>query len=284
MALSTTATSAAIVRHRIGVCSWSLKPRNVGDLIDALQRLRISSMQLALSPLVHEPESWRDAVPHLRDAGIEILSGMMATKGEDYSTLQSIARSGGVRLDEHWLANFEHARAVAEIAARHRIHLVTFHAGFIPHDSADHGRGRMLDRLGAIADLFAAHAIDIAFETGQETAATLIDALDALAHPNVGVNFDPANMILYGMGDPIESLRMLAPRVKQIHVKDAKPTARPGAWGSEVVVGTGAVDWKRFFEIAKAIVPPVHFVIEREAGPNREADIAAAAEVIAAHL
>jgi sugar phosphate isomerase/epimerase len=237
-------------------------------------------VQLALSPVVREPDIWQNVAATLREGGIDILSGMMAMAGEDYSTLESIARTGGVRPDETWPANLQHARQIADFAARERIALVTFHAGFIPHDSADHSRGRIIDRLRTIADVFNQCGIGIAFETGQETAATLTRAIDDLDRSNVGVNFDPANMILYGMGDPVEAIRLLAPRVRQIHVKDALPTPQPGTWGNEVVVGRGAVNWPRFFETASRIQPPVHFVIEREAGPQREPDIAAARQLI----
>jgi sugar phosphate isomerase/epimerase len=244
----------------------------------------MNAVSLALSPMAHEPAPWSDAVTVLRDAGIEVLSGMMAMAGEDYSTLQSIALTGGVRPDATWPANLEHAREVAQIAARHRIGLVTFHAGFIPHVSSDHSRGQMLDRLGVLAELFAAAGVALALETGQETADTLVEALEDLNRGNIGVNFDPANMILYGMGDPIDSLRRLAPWVRQIHVKDALPARTPGTWGSEAPVGEGAVDWRRFFEVARTLPAGVSLVIEREAGATREADIAKARDLIEAAL
>lgn len=266
--------------HRIGVCSWSLKPASPDELVAALNRLGVDAVQLALSPIVHDPANWHDAIARVRDRGIDVLSGVLATRGEDYSTLASIAATGGVRLDERWDENLEHAQRVADIAAAGRIGLITFHAGFIPHDANDPVRNVMLERLRAIADLFTDRGIATAFETGQETATTLLDALDALQRPSVGVNFDPANMILYGMGDPVQALTLLAPRVKQIHIKDALPTQTPGTWGSEVVAGTGAVDWPRFFEIANAINPPVNYVIEREGGDSREADIAIALRLI----
>ncbi len=248
--------------------------------------MNLNAVQIALSPIVREGDVWKDVITHQRNAGIEVLSGMMSTIGEDYSTLQSIARTGGVRSDEHWEANRRHAVDVAELAARERISLVTFHAGFIPHDSSDHVRGKMLDRLREIADIFAARGVSIALETGQESATTLIDALDALGKPNVGVNFDPANMILYGMGDPVEAVGALASRILQVHIKDALPTQTPGTWGTEVAVGRGAVDWERFFAIATRIMPPVDFVIERESGVlehQREGDILAARDLIRTH-
>ena len=89
---------------------------------------------------------------------------------------------------------------------------------------------RELTRLEGI-DSFTDAGLRIAFETGQETAATLLEALDELARPEVGVNFDPANMILYGMGDPVAAARALASKIAQVHIKDAIPAPRPGDWG-----------------------------------------------------
>ncbi|NBP51345.1 MAG: sugar phosphate isomerase/epimerase, partial [Actinobacteria bacterium] len=186
----------------------------------------------------------------------------------------------GVRPDATWPATRARAEAVAALAGRARIGLVTFHAGFIPHDRADPGRRAMVARLREVADRFAAHGVQVAFETGQEDAATLLGALEEIAHPNVGVNFDPANMILYGMGDPVAALRALAPHVVQVHVKDAVPTQVPGTWGKEVVAGTGAVDWAAFLAEVARLPRAVDLVIEREAGPTREADISAAARLV----
>ena len=279
---------------RIGVCSWSLRPTDPKQLAASLDRLQISGLQLALGPLIDDPEAWSDAPRLLRDAGIDILSGMMATIDEDYSTLKTIARTGGVRPDETWPANRDLAERVADLAGEHDIDLVTFHAGFIPEqqgdpddsggDSRGPERGRLIDRLRSVAAIFAERRLTLAFETGQETAETLLEALEELACPNVGVNFDPANMILYAKGDPVESLRLLAPHVVQIHVKDALPTETPGTWGAEVPAGQGAVDWSAFFDVAKSIDPPVKFVIEREAGADREDDICAARDLVVRHL
>jgi sugar phosphate isomerase/epimerase len=138
----------------------------------------------------------------------------------------------------------------------------------------------MVARLREVADLFAARGVRVAFETGQEAADTLLGALEEIAHPNVGVNFDPANMILYGMGDPVAALRALAAHVRQVHVKDAVSTDVPGTWGREVVAGTGAVDWKAFLAEVRRLPRAVDLVIEREAGPTREADIRAAAALV----
>ncbi len=274
-------------RPTLGVCSWSLRPQSIDELIAALRRVNATAVQLALTPLVepHEDdwrERWGSGCQRLRDAGITIASGMLETVGEDYTSLESIKATGGVRPDATWPATLARAGEIAQLAEAERITLVTFHAGFIPHDAGDRSRETILDRLRVLADLFAAHGASIALETGQETAETLGVALRELDRTSVGVNFDPANMILYGMGDPVAALGALAPRVRQIHIKDALPSAIVGTWGSEVPASEGAVDWQEFFRVAEEVVPDARFVIEREAGESREADIAKAMRVVRA--
>jgi sugar phosphate isomerase/epimerase len=209
---------------------------------------------------------------------------MLATVGEDYSTIARIALTGGVRPDATWSATRERAAKVAAVGRGLGIRLVTFHAGFLPHDSADPERARMMERLSVVARIFGDLGIAVAFETGQEPAPILVECLEELARPNVGVNFDPANMLLYGSGDPIAALRRLAPWVRQVHVKDAVPSGQPGVWGHEVPVGSGAVDWPAFFAALAACPHRPPLVIEREAGEGRIADIITARTMVERHL
>lgn len=265
---------------RIGLCSWSLQPTSPRDLADKVKRAGVSCIQLALDPIRTGQWSLAETRDVLNAAGISILSGMMAMEGEDYSTLDAIRRTGGVAPDATWPPNLHAAEKNAQIAAELNVPLVSFHAGFIPHDRHDARGGVILDRLRQLADVYSAANVRVAFETGQETAATLLSALDELDRPEVGVNFDPANMILYGMGDPVDALRRLAPRIAQIHIKDAIATKTPGTWGSEVPVGAGDVDWPAFFGVCREQGLECDLVIEREAGASRVADISTALAVV----
>jgi len=128
--------------------------------------------------------------------------------------------------------------------------------------------------------MFAAHGIGVGLETGQETAPALRDLLKVLERPTLSVNFDPANMVLYDKGDPIEALRTLGPWIGQVHVKDGIRTNVSGEWGEEVVVGTGDVDWQAFFAALQDVGFTGDLCIEREAGTTRAADIAAARELV----
>jgi sugar phosphate isomerase/epimerase len=261
-----------------------LQPDSPADLIGKLQAAGVDCVQLALEPLRTNAWPAERAIGELFDAGIEIRSGMMSMRGEDYSSLESIRKSGGVRPDAHWKHNLDAARANATLAKRIGIKLVTFHAGFLPHDRSDRERAKMLERLRAITDAFAEQGVRVGFETGQENADTLLGVLEELGRDTAGVNFDPANMILYGMGHPIDALRKLAGRVLQAHVKDARKTKKPGTWGEEVRAGDGEVDWKSFFTVLRDEHNECDLMIEREAGANRVADIAHAHKLVLGHL
>jgi sugar phosphate isomerase/epimerase len=133
-------------------------------------------------------------------------------------------------------------------------------------------------------DVYAERGVAVGFETGQESAATLLEALADLQRPQAGVNFDPANLLLYGMDDPVAALRQLLPRVRQVHVKDARRPRSAGQWGEEVPVGTGEVPWDEFLALVRGGAPHADLMIEREAGQDRVGDIRTARDLVRERL
>ena len=268
------------IETRLAVCSWSLQPETPDALIAQLREIGLSRVQLALDPLRDNPDIWNKTPELFAAAGIEIVSGMFGTIGEDYTTLETIKETGGVLPDQHWESNWEGIQKISEIANELNLKLVTFHAGFLPHEESDPNFTKLMNRIELIAELFSDKNIDLGFETGQETADTLKIFLEKLNKPSVGVNFDPANMILYAKGDPIKALNTLSPFLKQCHIKDATTTKELGTWGEEVVVGTGEVDWSAFFTALKTLGFDGDCCIEREAGDQRIIDIRSASEFV----
>lgn len=267
------------LNSRLGVCSWSLQPQTPADLFRDLEAIGLNSIIIALDPIRENP-LWKNYATESAHAGVQNISAMFGTIGEDYTTLDSIRRTGGVVPDEHWDANWRNIQTNALLARSLGIKLVMFHAGFLPHDETDPAFSKLVERLARIADFYGENDLEIAFETGQEDATTLSAFLTELNRKNVFINFDPANLILYDKGDPIAALKTLAPWLRQTHIKDATKTKLPGTWGEEVVVGTGQVDWKAFYQTLDEVGFEGWCFIEREAGSQRVADIRTARDYV----
>jgi len=268
------------LNQRLAVCSWSLQPATPQELITKLEATGVRRVQLALDPLRESPDAWRTTPELLRQNNIAIVSGMFGCVGEDYSTLETIRLTGGIAPDATWEQNWKNIQIISAVAQKLNLKLVTFHAGFLPHDEQDPSFAKLKQRLIQVADVFQARGIALGLETGQETAAVLLNFLNKLNRPNLGVNFDPANMILYDKGNPIEALRTFGPWIRQVHIKDAARTTTPGTWGDEVAAGMGEVDWPAFFSTLSEIGFAGDLCIEREAGMNRVEDIRTARELV----
>ena len=263
--------------EQMGVCSWSLQATGPQDLADKVAALGLKKVQLGLTPHRGDQGAWDGVQEILAAKGIRIVSGMYSTVGEDYTTPETIRRTGGVVPDAHWDENLQLAHATAAIAKAMGLTGANAHAGFLPHDPADPDFDKLCRRVVTLAEVFGAAGVTLLLETGQESAQTLLAFLGQLKQRGVGnvaVNFDPANMILYDMDNPIEALRLLAPHVRQVHVKDARRTAVKGQWGEEVVVGTGEVDWVSFVRVLAEADFEGGYIFEREAGDDRVGDIA----------
>ena len=264
------------VLDRLAVCSWSLQPESPAQLVEQLKAIGLSRVQLDLDPFRENAGVWGGAIDLFKAEGIEVVSGMFRTAGEDYTSLESIRLTGGLVPDGTWEQNWSNLQATVRTASQMGLKFVMFHAGFGPHNESDPTFVKLVERIRKVARLFASEGITLGCETGQETGPDLKSFLEYLNEPNVAVNFDPANMILYNNGDPLEALRLVAPWVKSTHIKDATLTKVPGTWGEEVVAGTGEVDWKGYFRTMEEIGFEGYFCVEREAGSQRVEDIRSA--------
>lgn len=262
---------------QIGVCSWSLRATGPQDLAQKVKALGLQKVQLGLTPHRDDPGTWEGVQEILGESGIAIVSGMFSTVGEDYTTPETIRQTGGIVPDGHWEENQRIAAAAAALARQMGLKLVSTHAGFLPHERSDPDFDKLSGRVVKLAQMYSEIGGCLLLESGQESADTLLVFLDEMARAgasNVAVNFDPANLILYDMDEPIEALRKLVSHVRQVHVKDAKRTTVKGQWGEEVVVGTGQVDWVAFVRILAEADFAGDYIFEREAGDDRVGDIA----------
>src|SRR5438874_9789160 len=254
----------------VGVCSWSLQVKSVPELKQLLGRLGVDVVQIACGDPHHASWQEGDDMPAAaRAAGFRLTGAMLGFPGEDYTTPQTIQKSGGFgdpalrpeRLERfQWALERTRALGLSDL---------TLHAGFLP-EPGDPDRGPFLDTLGRVSALAAAKGITVAFETGQETAELLRKTLDELKCPNLKVNFDPANMILYDKGDPLRAVEVLGPDIRSVHVKDANRTRVPGTWGEEVPLGQGQVNIREFVKRLQKVGYRGPLCIEREVGNQQQ--------------
>ena len=168
-----------------------------------------------------------------------------------------------------------------EWAARRGIRLVSCHAGFVPEER-DAVYARFVADMRELLRFAAALGQEFLFETGAETADGLARLLEDIGEPNAGVNFDPANILIYGVGDPAEFVEKFANRIRLVHCKDATPPAPGAARGRETPLGRGATRFASLLKRLLALGFRGPLIVERELppGPEQERDVAEAAQFL----
>jgi sugar phosphate isomerase/epimerase len=263
-------------RPVVGVCSWSLQVKNIPELKRLMDRLGASAVQIACGDPHHAAWDEGDRLPEAaRAAGFQMTGAMLGFPGEDYTTPQTIQKTGGFGDPATRPERLERFRWALDRTRALGLTDLMLHAGFLP-EPGDPDRKPFLDTLRKVGDLAAEKGITVAFETGQETAGLLLLTLKELSRPNLKVNFDPANMLLYDKGDPLRAVELLGPYIQSVHVKDANRPTTPGQWGEEVPLGQGQVNIKAFLQTLQKVGYRGPLCIEREVGDQeaRVRDIA----------
>ncbi len=241
------------------VCDEALPAR-----LQAGRQLSIPTAQI-LAPGRRDGSSAKALARLFEEAGIRITVVFCGFSGESYADIPTVAATVGLVPPSTRSQRLAEAKEISNFAAELGVPATALHIGFIgdEQDSPDYSV------MVAIAQELCDHCLKnnqrLHLETGQETAQELIRFITKVDRPNLAVNFDPANMILYGCGEPLPALKLLGPLVKSVHCKDAKWAARPGQeWGQEVPLGEGDVDMAAFIRVLNEIGYTGPLTIERE--------------------
>ena len=273
--------SVSVPADRVGVCSWSWR-LPMKEVAAQMEKANVKGIHLALGPFIapdkrhgaaEDAEAWAFVKDKVAKGEWKVLSTMIGTVGEDYTTLETIRKTGGIVPDRNWEANKKIVTRGAQLTQELGCTYMSTHAGFL--DEADpEAYKKYLSRVRWMRDECRKYGVTLILESGQETAEDLSRFMPMV--PGVGINFDPANMILYAKGRPREALKILYPWIRQVHVKDACETKVPGTWGTEVVWGEGEVGGDCFIAELEKLGYKGNYVVEREAGDDRPGDISRA--------
>ena len=275
--------AVTIAPAQVGVCSWSYQ-KPLKEVAAEMDKAGVRGIHLALGPFIapdgrhgaaEGAEAWAFVKDQVKSGKWVVMCTMIGTIGEDYSTLETIRKTGGIVPDATWPANKKIVQRGAQLTKELGCPYLSTHAGFLD-ESDPVAFKKYVERVSWMRDECKKYGVTLILESGQETAEDLAKFMASV--PGVGINFDPANMILYGKGRPMEAVRILRPWIRQVHVKDALYTKTPGTWGEETPWGEGAVGGKDFLAELKKLGYTGNFVIEREGGTTRSADIALAVQ------
>ena len=214
-------------------------------------------------------------------ANVEITVVFVGFAEDDYSTVESVIETVGLVPMGQRSARLRETLEIADFAAELGVGAIGMHFGFVPSDTQDPEFAAVVAAAREICDHCAGMGQTFNLETGQETASKLLEFINAVGRENLAVNFDPANMILYGSGEPLEALELIGRHVKSVHCKDAKKRREPGQpWHADAPLGSGDVNIERFLRKLNALGYDGPLTVEREYSADQKADIEQALELL----
>ena len=221
--------------------------------LQAVKSLGLDTVQVSKLPdRFYTPEGATEFAGLLRATGIRADSVVAVFAGESYADRDTVVRTVGFRPLHLIKERLAYLRKCVDFAGAIGARIVTFHMGFLPEDPDDAAYRAMMAAVTDIAGYAAKKKITISLETGQETGQQLAAFLDKITVARVGVNFDPANLVIYGVDSPSRALEHFVARVTSVHVKDALLPETPGAMGREVRPGEGRAELKECFRVLRA--------------------------------
>jgi sugar phosphate isomerase/epimerase len=264
---------AKIERMEVGLMFWG--EHRPQQTLRAIKSLGMRCGHLGFAghlALDHDiATQWRKTAD-AEDFGITAV--FAAFEGESYADVATVQRTVGYVPPGTRQARETRSKAVVDAAAAMGVPIFACHIGFVPEDHSDPDYIAVRDMVRRVCDHAAQYNIVFALETGQESAEALTHFIEGVERRNLKVNFDPANMILYGTAKPAPALETLAPHVVSVHCKDGTwpPKDKPGSLGTEMPLGEGEVDIPLFINTLKKIGYTGPLTIEREVSLDQDMD------------
>ena len=238
----------------------------LGVKLEVVRELGIPTIQLhAPRRETRTPEKAGEFLAKLDALGIRITAVFGGFEGESYADIPAVAKTVGLVPPATRAARTREMKEIADFARLLHVDAVGLHLGFVPHDEGDPMYRDVIAVTRDLCDHCRKLGQNVHLETGQEPADVLLQFIGGVNRDNLFINFDPANMILYGCGEPIAALEKVGKFVRSVHCKDARWAKNPGKdWGSEVPLGEGEVGMENFLRTLAKIGYFGPLTIERE--------------------
>jgi sugar phosphate isomerase/epimerase len=238
----------------------------LGVKLEVAHELGVPTIQL------HAPHQYSRTQSHathfltqLKHLGITLTCVFGGFEGESYADIPTVSRTVGLVPPDTRNKRIKEMKEIADFAKLLECPVVALHLGFVPHDGKSPLYQEVLEVTRDLCDHCQQNGQSLHLETGQETADGLLQFIQDVKRDNLFINFDPANMILYGTGEPIAALKKVGRYVRSVHCKDGKWAKNPGEeWGQEVPLGQGDVGMENYLRTLNEIGYTGPLTIERE--------------------
>jgi sugar phosphate isomerase/epimerase len=240
----------------------------LGVHLEVAQELGVPTIQLHCPHQQNRnPAAAETFLKRCEKVGVRVTAVFGGFDGDSYADIPTTTRTVGLVPEATRAARLQEMKEIADFARGLDCSTVALHIGVVPADRSGASYRDLLETTRDLLDHLSGNGQHLNLETGQESANHLLDFLTDVKRDNLFVNFDPANMILYGTGDPIDALKKVGRYVRSIHCKDAKwaaPEARGKEWGTEVPLGEGDVGMETYLRTLHGLGYHGPLTIERE--------------------
>jgi len=247
-----------------------------------VKRCQVDNCQLLCPPKkFFSGPGFKKMLEAFKGSGLKITTLFCCYDGESYADIPTVRETVGFINRKTRGERFEKTLKISDLAKKMGVDVIAAHIGFVPEDPAEVLYKEVLATIRNIAEYCKKNKQLFALETGQEPANVLLRFIQDVGMDNVKVNFDPANMILYGSGNPIEALDVVGKYVVGVHAKDGVWPKEAGKLGEEKILGQGEVNIPNFIAKLKSLGYDGYITIEREiSGEEQVRDILKAKELL----
>jgi sugar phosphate isomerase/epimerase len=254
----------------------------LGASLDAVHELGVETVQLHAPSIANRSHEDVQKISRLfSEINVEISVVFVGFPEDDYSTIEKVKETVGIVPPIYRSKRLAETLEVANFAKSLSVDAIGMHLGFVPEDQNNRLFAEIVESTRRVCDHCARNDQFFHLETGQETADGLLGFIEAVDRGNLAINFDPANMILYGSGDPLDALEKVGSFVRSVHCKDATYERRPDQpWYEDAPLGEGDIDIEAFLSKLYSLGYRGPLTIEREYSPNQKGDIAKALNLL----
>lgn len=270
---------------KFGTMTFISSPSDCDEKFGTLRKNGFDACQLIYKPEIYTDQAAKEIKEKAEYYGIDISAQFAGFRDADimwYDT-KYLPSTLGIGVPAYRQERMAYLRSAIAFASKAGIEDVVIHAGYIPLDMLSREYADMLTAVEAAAKCCCDNGVNLLLETGSETPIMLKALIEDTGRDNIFINFDPANILMYGFGNPVDALYVFGKYVRNMHGKDGCLPTDPRKLGPEKPVGQGMVDFPAIFKKFREIGYDRYCIIEREiSGEQQLRDILSAKEYLSA--